>query len=156
MLLILVLLVACSTDDASEVKNVADTGGHRSVPGEPAPPGGQIEGLRSALCTHFNPSGEDSGRASRDRYFVITNEGNNDHEFVLGDRAYQVDHEQRMSEYGANHGEMVTGEPPNVVDVAQGETKRLTWSFNEPGEVLFGCHSRGQCDGSMVGEITIG
>jgi hypothetical protein len=31
MLLILVLLVACLTDDASKVKNVADTGGHRSV-----------------------------------------------------------------------------------------------------------------------------
>ncbi|HVF53933.1 MAG TPA: plastocyanin/azurin family copper-binding protein [Actinomycetota bacterium] len=81
--------------------------------------------------------------------FVIKNEGSTKHEFVLGDAAYQEAHAGEMS---SGHHDAGTG---NAVELAPGETKRLTWSFTQPGEMLFGCHEPGHYDGGMVGTIEI-
>ena len=78
--------------------------------------------------------------------FVVTNEGQSDHEFVLGDSDYQEGHAD-----DADH-DMSMG---NAVSVAPGETEELTWEFDESGEVLYGCHVSGHYDGGMVGTIEI-
>lgn len=80
--------------------------------------------------------------------FVVTNEGDQEHEFVLGDVAYQEEHEDEMAA-GAMHHE------GNAVTVAPGDTEELTWIFPAGGDVLFACHVAGHYDGGMVGAITI-
>ncbi|HEX2196886.1 MAG TPA: cupredoxin family protein [Actinomycetota bacterium] len=80
--------------------------------------------------------------------FVVTNEGDQDHEFVLGDVAYQEDHREQMAS-GEMHHE------GNAVTVAPGDTEELTWTFPSAGEVLYGCHVAGHYDGGMVGVITV-
>ena len=80
--------------------------------------------------------------------FVVTNEGQIDHEFVLGDEAYQEAHGEDM----AGH-EM--SESDNAVTVAPGQTAELTWRFESSGEVLYGCHEPGHYDGGMVGTVAV-
>lgn len=80
--------------------------------------------------------------------FIVRNTGSAQHEFVLGDRAYQEMHE----DMGGDH-EMDSMR--NAVVVAGGETEEITWSFEESGEVLFGCHEPGHYKGGMFGTITV-
>lgn len=77
--------------------------------------------------------------------FVVTNDGNADHEFVLGDSSYQKSHDGGDMDHGMG----------NAVTVSPGETQELTWEFSEPGEILYGCHEAGHYDGGMVGTITV-
>ncbi len=78
--------------------------------------------------------------------FVVTNTGQTAHEFVLGNQAYQEQHAKEM-----NHGEHGSG----VVEVEPGETKELTWSFDEQGSLLAGCHEPGHYEGGMVASIEV-
>lgn len=80
--------------------------------------------------------------------FVVTNEGEQDHEFVLGDVAYQESHGEQMAA-GAMHHDA------NGVSLAPGATEELTWTFPEQGQVLYGCHVDGHYDSGMVGAISV-
>ena len=80
--------------------------------------------------------------------FVVSNEGDTVHEFVLGDRAYQDSHEEMMASGAMHHG-------GNAVTVAPGETQELTWTFPEDGEVLYGFHVAGHYASGMFGTITV-
>jgi uncharacterized cupredoxin-like copper-binding protein len=80
--------------------------------------------------------------------FVVTNEGDREHEFVLGDEEYQESHGDEMASGGMHH-------EGNVVTVAPGATEELTWTFPAEGEVLYGCHVAGHYDGGMVGAIRV-
>jgi uncharacterized cupredoxin-like copper-binding protein len=82
--------------------------------------------------------------------FVVTNAGANDHEFYLGNEAAQADHEQEMLDMGGmGHDE------PEGIAVDPGETKELTYTFAEPGEVLAGCHVAGHYGGGMKATVTV-
>jgi uncharacterized cupredoxin-like copper-binding protein len=83
--------------------------------------------------------------------FIVRNEGKTDHEFVLGDEAYQEMHDKDMTEGGHHMAGM-----ENAVTVGPGETAKLTWRFSERGEVLYGCHEPGHYDGGMVGTVEVG
>lgn len=80
--------------------------------------------------------------------FVVTNEGERTHEFVLGDIEYQDSHGEAMAA-GAMHHE------GNAVTVEPGATEQLTWTFPEEGEVFYGCHVAGHYDAGMVGAISV-
>ena len=80
--------------------------------------------------------------------FVVTNEGEREHEFVLGDDEYQESHGKEMAS-GEMHHE------GNAVTVAPGATEELTWTFPDDGEVLYGCHVAGHYDAGMVGAISV-
>lgn len=82
--------------------------------------------------------------------FVVRNDGRAEHEFVLGDEAYQQMHEGGMAE-----GDGMTTGMENAVTVAPGESAEITWRFDETGEVLYGCHEPGHYDGGMVGTIEV-
>jgi uncharacterized cupredoxin-like copper-binding protein len=130
-------------------------GGHSTgegeVPGEPVDPSEATHDIQISASDQFrfDPSTVDvsPGEAVT---FVIHNDGGNEHEFVLGDEAYQQAHEADMQ--GGHH----MAETANGVIVAPGETKRLTWRFDHSGEVLFGCHEPGHYEGGMVGTIEVG
>ena len=78
--------------------------------------------------------------------FVITNSGKLPHEFVLGDAAYQDQHAEGMS---MDHGD------GNAVSLAPGKTGKVTWTFVDAGEVLYGCHVDGHYSNGMRGVVTV-
>jgi uncharacterized cupredoxin-like copper-binding protein len=80
--------------------------------------------------------------------FVVTNEGKQAHEFVLGDREYQQAHEEQMASGSMHHA-------GNAIVLAPGQTQELTWAFPTEGEVFYGCHVAGHYEGGMVGAIRI-
>jgi uncharacterized cupredoxin-like copper-binding protein len=81
--------------------------------------------------------------------FVVTNAGENDHEFVLGDADFQAMHEETMGSGEMEHGGAM------AIELEPGEMDELTWRFSGTGEVLFGCHEPGHYDGGMVGTIDV-
>lgn len=44
---------------------------------------------------------------------------------------------------------------PQSVEVAQGETKELTWNFTESGGLLIGCQIPGHFEAGMVSDVTV-
>jgi uncharacterized cupredoxin-like copper-binding protein len=101
-------------------------------------------------------------RAGRRVTFSVTNVGKLPHEFVLGDRAIQLDHERRMrlgssdGGHAHSHGYGGHGGPSaGGVTVPPGETRRLTWTFDEPGMVLYGCHVVGHWAAGMKGTVVV-
>jgi uncharacterized cupredoxin-like copper-binding protein len=100
-------------------------------------------------------------RAGRRVTFAVTNVGKLPHEFILGDRATQLDHERQMQaattgtghvhDHAAHGGPAATG----ALTVPPGQTRRLTWTFDEPGTVLFGCHVLGHWAAGMKGTIVV-
>ena len=102
-----------------------------------------------ALALTFDPSSVSVQQGDVVK-FVVTNEGKAPHEFVIGDEAYQEEHEESM-EHGGHDMEL-----GNSVAVAPGETAELTWRFTSPGRILFACHVAGHYEGGMVGTILVG
>jgi uncharacterized cupredoxin-like copper-binding protein len=85
--------------------------------------------------------------------FVVTNDGQAQHEFVLGPDHVQEAHEEAAAG-GMEHGE-AGEEAMAVLELAPGETEEATITFDEPGEILYGCHEPGHYDGGMVGTVTV-
>jgi uncharacterized cupredoxin-like copper-binding protein len=100
-------------------------------------------------------------RAGRRVTFAVTNAGKLPHEFILGDRATQLDHERQMQAATPGTGHVhdhATHGPPaasSALTVPPGQTKRLTWTFDEPGIVLYGCHVLGHWAAGMKGRIVV-
>ena len=148
----------CASDDGHE-RHSASGGNHDSsmdhggsVPGSAVD---KSEATREVLVIasddlRFDPTSiqVDAGEVIT---FVVRNDGETEHEFVLGDQDYQEMHESDMAE-GDHH---MSG-MDNAVTIAPGESVELTWRFEEKGEVLYGCHEPGHYDGGMVGTVEVG
>jgi uncharacterized cupredoxin-like copper-binding protein len=108
--------------------------------------------------------------AGRRVTFVVTNAGKLPHEFILGDRATQLEHERQMREAGptaGGHSHLHSHGPTDHVGhtdhaghadaltVPPGQTRRLTWTFHDPGIVLYGCHVLGHWAAGMRGTIVV-
>jgi uncharacterized cupredoxin-like copper-binding protein len=101
-------------------------------------------------------------RAGRRVTFDVTNAGKLPHEFILGDRATQLDHERQMqgsppaagAHDHAHAGHAMAG-AGGALTVPPGQTRRLTWTFDEPGIVLYGCHVLGHWAAGMKGTIVV-
>lgn len=94
-------------------------------------------------------------RAGRRVTFAVTNAGKLPHEFTLGDRATQLDHERQMRLMPATGGHAHSHGPTSSLTVPPGETRRLSWTFEEPGLVLYGCHVLGHWAAGMRGAIVV-
>lgn len=86
--------------------------------------------------------------------FVVTNPGQLPHEFVLGDEDVQEAHEMAATE-GMDHGGAMV-EAMAALTLDPGATEEVTVTFDEPGEVLYGCHVPGHYDAGMVGKVIVG
>jgi uncharacterized cupredoxin-like copper-binding protein len=82
--------------------------------------------------------------------FVFTNRGAVEHEAVIGDMAFQDEHEKEMAEGGMQMG---SGEPE--VEAEPGEAKTLTYTFDQPGTLIIGCHVEGHWASGMKATITV-
>jgi uncharacterized cupredoxin-like copper-binding protein len=104
----------------------------------------------------FNPSKVTVARGETVT-FVITNDGDLMHDFVIGDEAAQDEHAEEMA---ATDDEMaMEGDEQgdaNAVSVPSGETVELTWDFDgETDRLLYGCHEPGHYEAGMVGEVIV-
>ncbi len=88
-------------------------------------------------------------KAGKPVTFKVTNTGATDHEFYLGDEAAQGEQERMMQS-----GQMVH-DTPEGISLKPGETKELTYTFNETGQTLAGCHVAGHYTGGMKAAITV-
>lgn len=83
--------------------------------------------------------------------FVVTDMGRIRHEFVIGNKQEQLEHEQEMH--------AVPGMPmhdPNGISLAPGQTKSLIWTFADtPGVVEYACHEPGHFAAGMIGRIYV-
>ena len=79
--------------------------------------------------------------------FVVENRDPIDHEFLIGDQAAQDAHEEGTE---ARHGAR-----PGEISVPAGETRTTTYTFDEPGRLLIGCHLPTHWDYGMRGRITV-
>lgn len=80
--------------------------------------------------------------------FVVKNDDEIDHEFLIGDEAVQRAHELGTE---AHHGAR-----PGEISIPAFETRETTYTFDEPGTLLIGCHLPTHYDFGMRGTITIG
>ena len=98
----------------------------------------------------FNP-GDITVEEGETIAFTVTNSGALEHEFVIGDAEVQEEHENEMAEDDDGHGE----EETYAIELAPGETRTLVYTFDDAGELLYGCHVPGHYDAGMVGTITV-
>lgn len=140
-------LVACGGNGGGHGGHTPEGDAEGSVPGEAADASEATQKIEVSTLDQlrFDPPSIELS-AGDVVTFVVTNKGGTEHEFVLGDEAYQDAHD-------SGEGHDMSGE--NAVTVAPGETEVLTWRFEDAGEVLYGCHVVGHYDGGMVGKIEV-
>lgn len=79
--------------------------------------------------------------------FIVTNEDPIDHELIIGDQEVQDVHERGTE---AHHGAR-----PGEISVPAGEERTTVYTFEEPGELIYGCHLPGHYDYGMRGIIGV-
>jgi uncharacterized cupredoxin-like copper-binding protein len=82
--------------------------------------------------------------------FVVTNAGEQVHEFTLGDSEMQQEHAESMEHMPAG----MAHDRPNSITLQAGETKQLTWRFGDAA-LEFVCHRPGHYEAGMHGRITL-
>lgn len=86
----------------------------------------------------------DAGETVR---FVIHNGDPIDHEFILGDRAVQDRHE--------NGTEKRHGAIPGEVSIPAHTTRSTTFTFDDAGSLIIGCHLPGHYEYGMRAAVTV-
>ncbi len=93
--------------------------------------------------------------------FVFDNGGAALHEAYIGDEEAQEEHAMAMAEGsgegemdGMDHGGGHEGDDAEVIEVEPGDDGRLSYTFDEPGEYLIGCHQPGHYEDGMKLQVT--
>ena len=103
--------------------------------------------VRTTDELRFEPA-EISASVGETVRFEVSNDGQTVHEFLIGDEAAQDEFAAEMAE-GMDH------ETDAGVSVEPGETETFEYTFDEPGELLAGCHEPGHYEGGMVASISV-
>lgn len=80
--------------------------------------------------------------------FVIRNGDPIDHEFIVGDLTVQRHHEVGRDKH--HHGAV-----PGEISVPAGEERTTSYTFSEPGTLLYGCHLPAHYSYGMKGVIHV-
>ncbi len=157
--------LACSVLVVSAIQPAA-ADSMSDMPGMPVPRAGSesygVPGLAAAVTKtvtvtaldnmRFAPAGV-SVKPGQTVRFIIRNGGKITHEFVIGDRAEQREHEAEMR---ANPN-MKMDRDPNGVTIEPGKTQELIWQFpKHAGTVEYACHEPGHFAAGMIGYIHVG
>ncbi|MEY8803279.1 copper-binding protein [Leisingera sp. XS_AS12] len=81
--------------------------------------------------------------------FVITNEGELEHEFVLDTPERNVHHKELMAKMDMEHDD------PNSVRLDPGATGEIVWTFSNAGTFEFACLIPGHYESGMHGPVTV-
>jgi len=94
--------------------------------------------------------------------FVVSNKGDQPHEFTIGDGAYQELARQMMTHMtgmgmDASSAEHATihASAGNTVTLDVGETKEIVWTFTKAGAFEFSCNMPGHSEAGMKGTIAV-
>jgi len=87
--------------------------------------------------------------------FVITNSDPIDHEFVIGDAAFQDLHRKEMVQM-AQMGHVMTHVDSNAVTVGAGQTGKLIWTFSREGRFEIDCNIEGHFEAGMSAIVDVG
>lgn len=87
--------------------------------------------------------------------FRFTNEGDDDHEAVLGDEEAQDAHADEADDGDHDHGGDDADDVPQVA-VEPGGVGEVTYRFDEPGRVIIGCHVDGHYAAGMRATVVVG
>jgi uncharacterized cupredoxin-like copper-binding protein len=82
--------------------------------------------------------------------FVLRNDGELDHEFVLANTAENLKHAEAMQK----NPDMVH-EEPNGRQLAPKKTSEIVWKFTKAGEFEYACLIPGHREAGMVGTIVV-
>jgi len=84
--------------------------------------------------------------------FQVSNPTKVEHEFEVGDTAFQQRHDDEMKAMGPgmNMADDATG-----VSLKAGETKTIAFTFPTAGTLVYGCHEPGHYPAGMKGDIKI-
>ncbi len=83
----------------------------------------------------------------------VTNTATSLHEFYLADQKGQDAHQREMAAMG--DAEMKMSDTRNRLFPEPGETKSVTWTFGDAGEVPFACHMPGHYQAGMRGAFRV-
>jgi uncharacterized cupredoxin-like copper-binding protein len=83
--------------------------------------------------------------------FVVTNKGEGEHEFSVGDSPSQRAHALMMEKMP----DMKHENEATAISLAPGETKELIWAFTKPinGNIEFACQIPGHYQAGMVSKV---
>lgn len=82
--------------------------------------------------------------------FEVSNDGELEHEFVIGTAEANQAHLREMAEMP----EMMHDDP-NAIRLTAGESGALVWTFDRPGRYQFACLIPGHFEAGMHGPITV-
>jgi uncharacterized cupredoxin-like copper-binding protein len=85
--------------------------------------------------------------------FEFVNEGRQVHEAFFGDESAQMDHSTEAM--GGDAGHSMDMDDESVVTVDPGRSGELTYTFDQPGTVLIGCHQPGHWESGMKATVTV-
>lgn len=88
--------------------------------------------------------------------FVVRNVGQVLHAFTLGTPEQQREHEAAMQGMSQSKLAGHMGDSANGIVIKPGETRTLTWRFEDGGPVEFACHIPGHYPAGMKGSIDMG
>lgn len=110
---------------------------------------GRVIEIRMSDAMRFTPSLIKIRQGETVR-FVIRNEGQALHEFVLGTRQELDAHAALMLKFpDMEHDE------PYMAHVPAGRTGEISWTFNRPGSFDFACLIAGHYQAGMVGKVEV-
>ena len=136
LLLVLCVLVLGACGSGDDAPAVAPAGEDRTI---------EVE-MRDIA---FAPTAVDV-RAGEKVRFVFKNTGQLTHDAFIGDQAAQDRHERDMRSGHGDHGKGA-----DAVTVKPGKRKQLTYTFDQPGQLLIGCHQPGHYTGGMKAAINV-
>ena len=99
--------------------------------------------------TRYKPDAVQIRRGETVR-FVVANHGGTLHEFVIGDGAFQAQHQRMMAQMPD-----MKMDDPNELSLKPGQIRGLTWRFTKAGEFLYQCDLPGHAQAGMVGHIHV-
>ena len=79
--------------------------------------------------------------------FVVENGDPIDHEFILGDEKIQQIHEEGTEKRHDTR--------PGEISIPAGDTVETTYTFEEAGPLIYGCHIFGHYDYGMRGAVEV-
>lgn len=121
------------------------------APGDPKAPARTVEVTMSETDSGmtFSPALLDIRPGEQVR-FVLRNNGQLQHEFVLGTKAANAEHAKMMAEMpDMKHSDA------NAVTVAPGQSATLLWRFPKKGDFEFACLIPGHYEAGMHGEAVV-
>jgi len=148
------LLAACGGDNggdqAAETSMDMDNGPMSSATQSPAGEATRTVKVTASDKLRFQPASL-SVKQGETVAFTVTNTGKLVHEFVIGDQAFQDEHEMEMA--GRT---MPMGDDADGIGLPAGATKTLTYTFGQTGTLQFACHTAGHYKAGMKGMIMVG